>query len=145
MNSFEASVQMPALGDEPFDGIFIRAPVVQALLDQAGHVRGTPEEIAAARISTAPSDVRRGAAPPPLEVLGWLPPEAVPSGAQQAAEACVWEPTGAQPPTEVRGSRPPSDTHIVAVRQGNLLATSFHPELTTDTRLHAYFVNMVKS
>ncbi len=29
---------------------------------------------------------------------------------------------------------------IVAVRQGNLLGTSFHPELTDDTRLHAWFL-----
>ncbi|MEU9202788.1 pyridoxal 5'-phosphate synthase glutaminase subunit PdxT [Streptomyces sp. NPDC048332] len=33
--------------------------------------------------------------------------------------------------------------HIVAVRQGNALATSFHPELTGDHRVHAYFVDMV--
>jgi len=33
---------------------------------------------------------------------------------------------------------------IVAVRQGPLLATSFHPELTGDTRVHAYFVEMVQ-
>ena len=30
----------------------------------------------------------------------------------------------------------------VAVRQNNILATSFHPELTPDTRLHSYFLNM---
>jgi 5'-phosphate synthase pdxT subunit len=29
---------------------------------------------------------------------------------------------------------------IVAVRQGNLLATSFHPELSDDTRMHEYFL-----
>lgn len=33
--------------------------------------------------------------------------------------------------------------HIVAVRQENALATSFHPELTGDHRVHAYFVDMV--
>jgi pyridoxal 5'-phosphate synthase pdxT subunit len=33
---------------------------------------------------------------------------------------------------------------IVAVRQGNLLATSFHPEITGDTRVHRYFVEMVR-
>jgi 5'-phosphate synthase pdxT subunit len=33
---------------------------------------------------------------------------------------------------------------IVAVRQGPLLATSFHPELTGDTRVHAMFVQMVR-
>ena len=35
------------------------------------------------------------------------------------------------------------EARIVAVRQGNLLATSFHPELTGDLRLHRLFVDMV--
>ena len=33
---------------------------------------------------------------------------------------------------------------IVAVRQGSLLATSFHPELTGDGRIHRYFCEMVR-
>jgi pyridoxal 5'-phosphate synthase pdxT subunit len=33
---------------------------------------------------------------------------------------------------------------IVAVRQGSLLATSFHPELTGDPRVHELFVTMVR-
>ncbi|MEV5507127.1 pyridoxal 5'-phosphate synthase glutaminase subunit PdxT [Streptomyces orinoci] len=36
------------------------------------------------------------------------------------------------------------DGHTVAVRQGNVLATSFHPELTGDHRVHALFVAMVR-
>ncbi len=32
----------------------------------------------------------------------------------------------------------------VAVQQGKLLATSFHPELTNDTRIHEYFLSIVK-
>jgi 5'-phosphate synthase pdxT subunit len=35
------------------------------------------------------------------------------------------------------------EARIVAVRQGALLATSFHPELTGDLRLHCLFVDMV--
>ncbi|MFI7237945.1 pyridoxal 5'-phosphate synthase glutaminase subunit PdxT [Streptomyces cyaneofuscatus] len=35
--------------------------------------------------------------------------------------------------------------HIVAVRQRNVLATSFHPELTGDHRVHALFVEMVRA
>ncbi|MFF0502576.1 pyridoxal 5'-phosphate synthase glutaminase subunit PdxT [Streptomyces fimicarius] len=35
--------------------------------------------------------------------------------------------------------------HIVAVRQKNALATSFHPELTGDHRVHALFVDMVRA
>ena len=34
--------------------------------------------------------------------------------------------------------------NIVAARQGNQLATSFHPELTDDTSVHQYFLNMIK-
>jgi 5'-phosphate synthase pdxT subunit len=33
---------------------------------------------------------------------------------------------------------------IVAVRQGPLLATAFHPELTPDTRIHELFIDIVK-
>ncbi|WP_419993458.1 pyridoxal 5'-phosphate synthase glutaminase subunit PdxT [Streptomyces boninensis] len=36
------------------------------------------------------------------------------------------------------------DGHPVAVRQGSLLATSFHPELTGDHRVHELFVAMVR-
>ena len=35
--------------------------------------------------------------------------------------------------------------HIVAVRQGKVLATSFHPELTGDHRIHSLFVDMVRA
>ena len=34
------------------------------------------------------------------------------------------------------------DGRIVAAQQGNLLATSFHPELTADTRFHQYFLSL---
>jgi 5'-phosphate synthase pdxT subunit len=37
-----------------------------------------------------------------------------------------------------------AEGRIVAVRDGNLIATSFHPELTGDTRVHQYFVEMVR-
>jgi len=39
----------------------------------------------------------------------------------------------------------PADGRIVAARQGNLVATSFHPELTGDHRVHALFVDIVRS
>ena len=35
-----------------------------------------------------------------------------------------------------------SDGTIVAARQGKLMATSFHPELTADSRFHAYFLTL---
>lgn len=35
------------------------------------------------------------------------------------------------------------ENHPVAVRSGNLLATSFHPELTSDNRIHRYFIENI--
>lgn len=35
------------------------------------------------------------------------------------------------------------DGHIVACREGHMLATSFHPELTDDLSFHRYFTEMV--
>ena len=37
------------------------------------------------------------------------------------------------------------DGHIVAVRQGRVMATSFHPELTGDHRVHELFVHAVRT
>ena len=36
------------------------------------------------------------------------------------------------------------DGKIVAAREGNQLVTAFHPELTDDTKVHEYFLDMVK-
>ncbi len=38
----------------------------------------------------------------------------------------------------------PAAGRIVAVQQGNVLATSFHPELTGDQRVHRYFVDLTR-
>jgi 5'-phosphate synthase pdxT subunit len=51
------------------------------------------------------------------------------------------EQTGRQ--VEILGTEPATG-RIVAVRQGPLLATSFHPELTGDARIHRLFVDMVR-
>ncbi len=45
------------------------------------------------------------------------------------------------PGVEVLASR---DGHPVLVRQGRVMAATFHPELTTDTRVHREFVQLVK-
>lgn len=37
------------------------------------------------------------------------------------------------------------DGNIVAARQDNMLATSFHPEFTDDLRVHKYFIDMIKN
>lgn len=47
----------------------------------------------------------------------------------------------AGPEVELLASR---EGHGVMVRQGNVLATAFHPELTEDARVHRYFLAMVE-
>ena len=93
VDSFEADLDVPALGEPPFHAVFIRAPIIE----------------------------RVGAG---VEVLARVEAE----------------------PGPVTGSRASGeDGTVVAVRQGNLLATAFHPELTEDDRFHRYFVHSAES
>jgi 5'-phosphate synthase pdxT subunit len=39
----------------------------------------------------------------------------------------------------------PAAGRVVAVRQGNIMATSFHPEITSDDRVHHYFADLVRN
>jgi pyridoxal 5'-phosphate synthase pdxT subunit len=70
----------------------------------------------------------------PITPLGSLPYHAV------FIRAPVIESIG--PSVDVLGRL--ADGSIVAAQQGNLLATSFHPELTADGRLHRYFVELAQ-
>jgi pyridoxal 5'-phosphate synthase pdxT subunit len=76
LDSFEADLNIPALGDAPFHAVFIRAPVIERTADY-------------------------------VEVLATL-----------------------------------ASGTIVAAREGALLATSFHPELTGDARFHRLLAGM---
>lgn len=38
-----------------------------------------------------------------------------------------------------------AESRVIAVRQGNLMATSFHPEMTDDLRIHRYFLDLVRA
>ncbi len=64
----------------------------------------------------------------------------VPTGTEWEVHVGPFE---AAPGVEVLGRVEPAG-RIVAVRQGGLLATSFHPELAGDARVHALFVEIVK-
>ncbi|MCD4783934.1 MAG: pyridoxal 5'-phosphate synthase glutaminase subunit PdxT [Candidatus Eremiobacteraeota bacterium] len=77
IESFEADLDVSEIGERPFHGVFIRAPIIKC-------VNGT------------------------VDVLARF------------------------------------ENNIVAVRQDNLLATSFHPEIAGDSRFHEYFVNIVE-
>jgi 5'-phosphate synthase pdxT subunit len=77
LQSFEADINIPCLGEKPFHAVFIRAPFIEKV----------------------ESDV---------EILLTL------------------------------------ENKILFARQNNLLACAFHPELTEDTRMHEYFLSMIK-
>jgi 5'-phosphate synthase pdxT subunit len=55
------------------------------------------------------------------------------------------ESVGAEVKVLGRVAAGPAAGRIVAVRQGNLLATAFHPELTGDLRVHRFFVEMARA
>ena len=76
LDSFEADISVPVLGDAPVHGVFIRAPIVEAV-------------------------------GPGVDVLSRL-----------------------------------DDGRIVAVRERNVLATAFHPELAGETRFHRLLATM---
>jgi len=76
-DSFETELSIPVLGEKPFPGVFIRAPIIEQ----------------------ANSEV---------EILATL-----------------------------------ADSTSVAARQGKLLVSAFHPELTDDLRFHQYFLDIV--
>jgi len=76
-DSFEADLDIPAIGAAPFPAVFIRAPHVTS----------------------------------------------IGSGVEVLAKY---------------------EDRVVAAREGHYLALSFHPELTDDNRLHAYFVDMIE-
>ncbi|MBI4200558.1 MAG: pyridoxal 5'-phosphate synthase glutaminase subunit PdxT [Chloroflexi bacterium] len=79
VDSFEADLVIPALGDKPFHAVFIRAPVITQVGPQA-------------------------------QIMAAL-----------------------------------KDGRAVAARQGRMLGTAFHPELTEDLRFHRHFLKMVRS
>ena len=54
------------------------------------------------------------------------------------------ESVGAEVSVLARVESGPAAGAVVAVRQGPLLATSFHPEVGGDTRFHQYFVDLVR-
>jgi len=55
------------------------------------------------------------------------------------------ESAGAAVTVLARVSDGPAAGRIVAVRQGCVLATAFHPELTGDLRVHGFFVDLVRA
>ncbi|KAL8947528.1 MAG: hypothetical protein Q9222_006203 [Ikaeria aurantiellina] len=130
VESFEEGLELPFLNDvdsegqEPFKGVFIRAPVVEKILPSV--VGEQTEE--AGREGTVVAPARAGAVSEwPVEVMARL----LGRGKRFAAGK-----EGLNGLEEEAGD-------IVAVRQRNIFGTSFHPELTDDARIHVWWLRQV--
>ncbi len=138
IESFQAALDLPflrdAVADErdsdtaeaPFNAIFIRAPIVEKLLrnvngvqEAEAHVEDTV--VAPSRALALGVDEKLKSAP--VEVLATLP--------------------GRTAAVSDDGKLDTEAGDIVAVRQGNVFGTSFHPELTGDPRIHVWWLEQV--
>ena len=134
IESFQADLTLPFLADIssnelPFPGVFIRAPIVEKLLPSVPAEQ--VDEQAVSNTVIAPSrqagnDSARAAMSSTVEVMGKLPGR-LKKAAAMGAEVGAGENVG----------------DIIAVRQGNVFGTSFHPELTSDNRIHVWWLQEV--
>lgn len=130
--SFEAPLDLPFLGptEQSFPAVFIRAPVVEKILphQQGIQVDETQRDETVVAPSRQPQDqAAKAAMADEVEVLARL------SG--RAAELAA---VG----THIDAEKETGD--IVAVKQGNVFGTSFHPELTGDARIHSWWLRQVE-
>ncbi|PYI08904.1 SNO glutamine amidotransferase [Aspergillus sclerotiicarbonarius CBS 121057] len=130
--SFEAPLDLPFLGAEQpsFPAVFIRAPIVEKILphqegEQVGEAQRDETVIAPSR--QAEDETARQAMADSVEVLATLPGRA----AKLASQG-----------THIDADKETGD--IIAVRQGNVFGTSFHPELTDDARIHSWWLRQVE-
>ncbi|OJJ01435.1 hypothetical protein ASPVEDRAFT_130445 [Aspergillus versicolor CBS 583.65] len=133
--SFQAALELPflnSLGEQqsPFPAVFIRAPVVEKILPHQEGVQVDElqrDETVVAPARQAENETARKAMSHDVEVLASLPGRAA-RLASGGNAVCADEETG----------------DIVAVRQGNVFGTSFHPELTGDERIHSWWLRQVE-
>jgi len=135
--SFEAELALPFLGpgngesaNKPFNGIFIRAPVVEKLLpvvegEQSGEAAIDETVIAPARTVEGEKALKQVLQP--VEIMATLP------GRSQTLRENI---SSMGLDDEVGD--------IVAVKQGNVFGTSFHPELTEDARIHVWWLQQIR-
>ena len=71
----------------------------------------------------------------------WKAPASLPGGALEQVYIRAPRIERVGPEVEVLAER---DGHPVLIRQGKLMAATFHPELSPDTRVHAEFLKLVE-
>lgn len=125
VESFEADLEMPTIlgAGQAFQAVFIRAPVVERVLGASAQVVDAAAAEHSAETVLAPA---RQATDAPVQILGRLPGR---------ARAIRDKTTSAEELGEYGD--------IVAVKQGNVFGTAFHPELTGDERIHVWWLREV--
>lgn len=126
---FLASSQTGPTREDPavFPAVFIRAPVVDALL--TGEVRSIDRKAYGLCLPEPAPGGRTQGSERPVEILAILP------GRHASNEKAM---VGDGAPMSQKGTG-----DIVALQQGNVFGTSFHPELTDDIRIHEWWLNEV--
>jgi 5'-phosphate synthase pdxT subunit len=124
VESFEAELDLPFLGDSGprFRSVFIRAPIVEEILPNLPGAQPEKETSIVAPSLAPGSAVAEESMSAEVEVLGRLP-----GRARALKEKGVVAEEG----------------DIIAVRQGNCFGTSFHPELSEDSRIHVWWLGQV--
>lgn len=142
IESFGAPLRLSFLGEgePPFRGIFIRAPIVESVLPK----EAKPEEVEVHAPSRKPKgQVERSFSNDEnVEIICELDVADAPLRGtySKGKVGGVW--AGADKGGYGYGEGRNTST-IVAVRQGNVVGTSFHPELTEDTRMHKWWLGEV--
>lgn len=119
VESFITALDLPFLQEKesekpaPFSGVFIRAPIVEALLPGLRDSNGAERS--------------------PVEVMGILPGRRTKA---QANEHSIFQGVDAE-------ARSTDVGDVIAVKQDNIFGTSFHPELTDDARIHLWWLREV--
>ncbi len=134
--SFQANFALPFLASSstsekntsnPFRCVFIRAPVVEKILPHRKGVQSEEEKLDDTVVapSKAPvDDLARQSVNAEVEVMATLSTKSTPLQESQEHNHAGME-------------------DIIAVRQGNVFGCSFHPELTEDPRIHAWWLGEV--
>lgn len=134
VESFQANLQLPFLGstaevaaDKPYRCVFIRAPVVEKILPHKEGVQdgeAERDDTIVAPSKTPADDLAREEVKEEVEIMAKIS-----TRRPELKDNPEHNHTGAE--------------DIIAVRQGNVFGTSFHPELTEDPRIHAWWLEEV--
>lgn len=136
VESFEAELDLPFLEDaggeefatskHPFRSVFIRAPVVEKILEPQSGIQEAESQLQDTVVAPSKAQGKSGAAASQVEIMCRLPGRAQALRNREATAHDIGE-----------------EGDIVAVRQGNVFGTSFHPELTGDARIHVWWMKQV--